>query len=144
MNQHTPQPGPTVERKHRRRNEALGVIALLAGLAALGALAAASEQDDEADPFTRAAEAFQDAAPRSTETCCESLTLTYGAGGTPAAGEANAFGTLLGSLGFTRATLDRMMTTRALDGTQTAESDHAVMWWTYHPDDGLQVILEPN
>ncbi len=45
-------------------------------------------------------------------------------------------------LGFTGATLDRMSKTRALDGTLTAQGHNCNVSWTYHPDDGLQMVFE--
>lgn len=45
-------------------------------------------------------------------------------------------------LGFSPAVIERMGKTRALDGTQQAEGDHANVTWTYHPDDGLQAVFE--
>jgi len=36
----------------------------------------------------------------------------------------------------------RMDNTRALDGTQTATWGDITAYWTYHPDDGLSVVLE--
>ena len=38
--------------------------------------------------------------------------------------------------------LDKMGNTRALDGMQTASWGDITATWTYHPDDGLDVILE--
>ena len=38
--------------------------------------------------------------------------------------------------------ISRMGSTRALDGMQTAEWDRISAYWTYHPDDGLDVVLE--
>ena len=32
--------------------------------------------------------------------------------------------------------------TRALDGTQRAEGKNVNVSWTYHPDDGLQIVFE--
>lgn len=37
--------------------------------------------------------------------------------------------------------LMKMGNTRALDGTQTASWDNIVATWTYHPDEGLDIIL---
>lgn len=49
---------------------------------------------------------------------------------------------LLTELGFNAsAVMDRFGNTRALDGTQTDESDKARISWSYHPDDGLSVVL---
>lgn len=48
----------------------------------------------------------------------------------------------LSELGFSSAVLDRMSKTRALDGTLTAEGHKCNVSWTYHPDDGLQMVFE--
>lgn len=46
-------------------------------------------------------------------------------------------------LGFNAsAVMERIQNTRALDGTQTAEGDGVTASWTYHPDDGLQLVVE--
>ena len=49
---------------------------------------------------------------------------------------------LLGELGFPGGTLARMDITRALDGMQTATGDGVVASWTYHPDQGLSIVIE--
>lgn len=54
----------------------------------------------------------------------------------------DALGKFLAELGFTKAVIDRMGHTRALDGTQTAEGRNVNVSWTYHPDDGLQMVFE--
>jgi hypothetical protein len=38
--------------------------------------------------------------------------------------------------------ISRIDSTRALDGTQEAEWDGLRAWWTYHPDNGLDLIIE--
>ncbi len=48
----------------------------------------------------------------------------------------------LDELGFSSAVAERMSKTRALDGTQTAEGNNCNVSWTYHPDDGLQMVFE--
>ena len=48
---------------------------------------------------------------------------------------------LLAQVGVTGAVVERMDQTRALDGTQTAEWDDYSASWTYHPDDGLDILL---
>jgi hypothetical protein len=45
-------------------------------------------------------------------------------------------------LGFSSAVLDRMGNTRALDGTREAQGHNCNVTWTYHPDDGLQMVFE--
>jgi hypothetical protein len=49
---------------------------------------------------------------------------------------------LLDELGFSSAVLGRMERTRALDGTQDAEGRNVNVTWTYHPDDGLNLVFE--
>jgi hypothetical protein len=146
MTHHEP-PGPiTLDRSNPtpRWKEAAGVVALLAGLAVLGFLGSrAEDRPAPPDPFTEAARAFRGDAPGAVESCCRSLSLTVGDGSARDDEDLEALVVLLGSLGFTDATLDRMANTRALDGMQTAESDEATVWWTYHPDAGMSVILEP-
>lgn len=46
------------------------------------------------------------------------------------------------ALGFSGAVLQRMQETTALNGVQTEESDSCTVTWTYHPDNGLEVIYE--
>ena len=47
-----------------------------------------------------------------------------------------------GRLGFTDAVYSRMMSTTALMGVQTAENEDYRVSWTYHPDNGLEVMYE--
>lgn len=49
---------------------------------------------------------------------------------------------VLDELGFSPAVLDRMEKTRALDGTLEASGHNCNVTWTYHPDDGLQMVFE--
>jgi hypothetical protein len=49
---------------------------------------------------------------------------------------------MLTELGFSSAVIDRMDRTRALDGTQDADGKNCNVTWTYHPDDGLQMVFE--
>jgi len=50
--------------------------------------------------------------------------------------------TLLEHLEFNSAVMERVLRTRALDGTQTASSSIADASWTYHPDAGLNLVIE--
>ena len=45
-------------------------------------------------------------------------------------------------LGFTEAVFERMLETTSLMGLQTAESSRYTVSWTYHPDNGLEVMYE--
>ena len=63
--------------------------------------------------------------------------------GVAAVGEAaERLENLLAELGFPSSTMSRIGNTRALDGTQTAEGDNVTAYWTYHPDDGLSIVIE--
>lgn len=49
----------------------------------------------------------------------------------------------LDELGFNAsAVMQRIGNTRALDGTLEAAADDYVATWTYHPDDGLSMVIE--
>ncbi len=98
------------------------------------------------DKFEEAATAFRDSAPWATGLCCNDVLEISLADDTDnvTQGEATALVTVLDELGFSRAVVSRMDSTRALDGTQTAEGDLATAYWTYHPDNGLNVIFEPK
>lgn len=49
---------------------------------------------------------------------------------------------VLAALNIPDAVAARMDATRSLDGMQTGEWDNITASWTYHPDNGLDVILE--
>jgi hypothetical protein len=49
---------------------------------------------------------------------------------------------VLAELDVPDAVVSRMDRTRALDGAQEAEWDGLRAWWTYHPDEGLEIIVE--
>lgn len=49
---------------------------------------------------------------------------------------------MLDDLGFPPGTMSRMESTRALDGTLEAQGDNVSVTWTYHPDDGLQMVFQ--
>ena len=65
-----------------------------------------------------------------------SLTIPDWTGATPALYPA------LADLGFPSSIGARIGNTRALDGTLTADGDHCRATWTYHPDDGLKMVIE--
>jgi hypothetical protein len=49
---------------------------------------------------------------------------------------------LLRALEFSPATMDRVTDTQAIDGTLTATAPHATASWTYHPHDGLSIVIQ--
>jgi hypothetical protein len=51
-------------------------------------------------------------------------------------------GDALKELGFPNSILDRIGNTRALDGTLSADGEKVTASWTYHPDDGLSLVIE--
>ena len=49
---------------------------------------------------------------------------------------------VLRDIGASTATMSKMKKTRALDGTQSASWDALEATWSYHPDNGFDIILE--
>ena len=47
-------------------------------------------------------------------------------------------------LGLPASLLEKMSSTRALDGTQSQDCGTYTVTWNYHPDNGLKVIYEVN
>ena len=48
------------------------------------------------------------------------------------------------TLGFPDSVWEKMLKTRALDGTQSHKTKDFTATWSYHPDNGLDVIYEIN
>lgn len=103
------------------------------------AAAAAAEEAARPDVEALASEAFEDftSVLVTGDEASASVAILY-----PGLEETAALEGLLDDLGFSSAVMERMALTRALDGTQTAEGDHVNASWTYHPDDGLNVVFE--
>lgn len=138
---HHPAPEATLRLAPNRRRT---VVALVAAGAVLAGLAAAAVLLLSGDGFTDVAEGYQEAWPSNVASCCESLTVELATDGRPlGAAEATAFRGLLDDFGFSDATLGRIEQTRPLDGQLSAEGELATVWWTYHPDSGLNVVFEP-
>lgn len=51
------------------------------------------------------------------------------------------FQCVLGKLGTPASVRERMYATRAIDGTQSEEWASYKATWTYHPDQGLNVVI---
>lgn len=49
---------------------------------------------------------------------------------------------VLSDLGFSSAISEEMNETRALDGRQSASTDNYEVTWSYHPDNGLEVLFK--
>lgn len=75
----------------------------------------------------------------------DGTTLTMKAAGSSSPGaNFNDVSCVLTALGAPDSVAARMGQTRALDGTQTASWDDFTATWTYHPDAGLNVILDSS
>lgn len=125
-------------RPKRRGVAVVALVALIAVVAVVG-LILVSQRDSEPNLGAAVEEAFSGTGVVSSgdeESATVVIMDTDVDEGGPALAE------LLDDLGFTSATLDRMGNTRALDGTQSAEGDGVNATWTYHPDDGLQIVFE--
>lgn len=48
------------------------------------------------------------------------------------------------ALGLPESLIEKMGQTRALDGRQSSTYDNITVSWTYHPDQGLEVMYEAN
>ncbi|QUW18910.1 hypothetical protein [Agrococcus sp. Marseille-Q4369] len=70
----------------------------------------------------------------------ESLVIDGAVGRAPGASTTAIF-CVLDELDMSQADQQRIQSTRALDGTMTAEWDGYEATWTYHPDDGLDMVL---
>ena len=69
-------------------------------------------------------------------------TLLLDGAGTDSDGiSVNQLGMTLGALDISDAVITRMEHTRALDGMQTGEWGDYAASWTYHPENGLDVII---
>ncbi|MBP5661985.1 MAG: hypothetical protein J6X30_02385 [Clostridia bacterium] len=54
----------------------------------------------------------------------------------------NAISEVNKTLGFSESLLKKMRNTTALQGRQTEENETYRVTWTYHPDNGLEVLYE--
>lgn len=124
-------------------------LPLLAALALAGCSAAAPTESAEI-----AAEALPEgpSAQDAVETCSlpESALLDDGTGLLlDGEGDEDTVGTLaideiacaLIALETPESTITKMSNTRALDGMQSDQDEHFEYTWTYHPDNGLDVIV---
>jgi hypothetical protein len=128
-------------------------LAVLAGTIVTGAIIAAvittTTSTNDGEPANLMLTATSPLADAST-TCTtgtladddNTLVLDM-AGEEPGTGTATADDVLcvLGELEAPQAILTRMESTRALDGMQSATWSTYEATWTYHPDDGLDLIL---
>lgn len=134
-----PEPAPRRPRRWVAPGLAVALVASLAvniaiaGVALYGRLSRPSLSDAVKKRFAIIRDVGWDATH-------ESLTMNFD--DTDSIASFSALELLLDDLGFSSAVYDRMSLTRALDGMQTARGDQVTVLWTYHPDDGLNVVFE--
>lgn len=122
--------------KIRTAGVAALAAALLVGCGSDGPDARLSDAHDECDLGRRPAEVVRLAGDGQT------LVLD-GKGGDGGLGVTpEDYVCVLSALGAPHGVLAKMDSTRALDGQQSDEWDGITATWTYHPDEGLDVILE--
>jgi hypothetical protein len=116
-----------------------GVTALLA--LAIGVIAALSNKKDEADSvsLTEVAESF-DSPYIEVEDAGKTLIID-GEGEESTGAEMVDEALALALLDIPSSVSGRMDNTRALDGMQTASWGNYEASWTYHPDEGLDVVV---
>jgi len=125
------------------------LLALLVGFG-LGAVAFGTDMWPGSTPAERIDAAMDKHQPEvpsfwwsSTDGVAE-ITLTGDGDEIYFADTEQAMNDVLEDLGFSTSIGVKMGKTRALDGTQEASSDCCTASWTYHPDDGLQLLIEPR
>ena len=116
------------------------------------------EEEEEVDPVEEAKEKLEEA----YDTCCEgssyeyaslgydNMSLTIDTNPTNKSSDDNesdamaAIVAINSYLGIPSSVLDKMSSTRALDGMQTQDCGTYTVTWNYHPDNGMKVIYEVN
>jgi hypothetical protein len=121
------------------------------GLVLLAVLAAVliwslSKGSDSASPATTKLEtadaAIEGRADRYIEVRDDGHTLIVDGNGEQVTGAGvTTIATILAILDVPDSVVARMDSTRALDGVQEASWDGLTATWTYHPDDGLDIII---
>ncbi len=71
----------------------------------------------------------------------DSQSFRHESGDEPEAASIEDIACLLSKLDTPDTVASRMDSTRALDGTQTATWDGNTATWTYHPDNGLDIVI---
>lgn len=135
---------------------AVAVVALLAVVGLASSLASANRQVDDFQAAESRAAAAEAALPDVGQLADDAFAGISGVSVTgdeesatahlyypyPGSEDMVALGGLLDELGFSSAVISRMETTAAIDGVQSAEGEQATVTWSYHPDEGLDVVIE--
>lgn len=132
-----PGPGqrPPIQKRRRRR----WILATVVGIAALVVVGAIVTRDDGPTRMERAAEAVDSP---YVDLGDDGHTLILDSEGEDSAGaDITDVYIVLAALDAPESVVAQMGSTRALDGTREATWDGMTATWTYHPDDGLDVII---
>lgn len=132
-----PGPGqpPAVQKRRSRR----WILAAVVGIAAFVVVGAIVTRDDGPTRMERAAEAV-DSPYIDLGDDGHTLILDSEGADSPGADIADVY-IVLAALDAPESVVAQMGSTRALDGTRDATWDGMTATWTYHPDDGLDVII---
>jgi hypothetical protein len=125
------------------------VVAIVVGIGFAAFRLGSSSGGDTATPSRPATTAVPTVANAPLGALLESVerhdaqSLSLNVYGAMTAAEDRSLRELLDHLGFnTSAVMNRIGNTRALDGTQSAEGRAAKAYWSYHPDAGLNLVIE--
>lgn len=126
----------------RRNWPVIGGVALLVLAAVVLAVAAVAYLAGDSELETAAAECASDGQPVVGD---DGNTLTVASSGKEAAGNATAVSScVLIELGAPLSVLSKVEGTTAMMGRQTDSWDDYQATWTYHPDNGLELIVEAD
>lgn len=148
---HGPLLPPDHHRPHGRGPVILAVAAgaaVVAVAAVVMILAARDGARSPADPPTALEAAKQQCAEHSPDVRIgddgASMDISRAAAEEDPGATADHVFCILNELDIPDAVVSHIESTRALDGSQDAEWDRFTASWTYHPDDGLNIILQES
>jgi hypothetical protein len=132
-------PGPGGPPPVRKRRSRRWILAAVAGITAAVVVGVTVTRDDGPTGMQRAAEAVDSP---DVDLGDDGHTLIVDSEGEDSAGADLAdLYIVLAALDVPESVIAQMDSTRALDGTRDATWDGMTATWTYHPDDGLDVII---
>lgn len=125
----------------------LGAIAVIAGLVIFGQITNGSSTAHSiiTPPLVKAQQTCDPTGLGTTVADGKKTLVVNGAGKEDTTGvDVPAEACILRELGATTAVLQHMDSTRALDGRQTDSWDGFKAAWTYHPDQGLDLVIQDS
>lgn len=145
-----PHQQPPTPRKRKAPAWLFGTALILAGIGGIAGIAAANTGDDSGATFVPASTQIEQAQTRCAPSDAgfvagdNGRSLTVDGAGLPAGPAVEDLVCVLYELDTPDAVLSRMNSTRALDGMQDASWAGYRAAWTYHPDDGLWMVIEQD